>query len=73
MALAHLWFTTQAQRITSRTDSARDQRDRGDVLANAAVTVGLVIIAGIVILIIRRKAMETANNICTAADPTTCQ
>ncbi len=72
LALAHLWAATLAQHLAARRDDRRD--DRGDgALSTAAIAVGLVLIAGIVLLILREKATETANNICTAADPTTCR
>ncbi|MBL7498275.1 hypothetical protein I6A84_27455 [Frankia sp. CNm7] len=57
--------------VDARARAAR--RDRGDALATAVITVGLVLIAAAVIYIIRQKAVDTANNICTNTDPTTCQ
>lgn len=47
-------------------------QDEGSVLADAAMVVGLVLIAGLVLLALRGKATTITNNICTNADPSTC-
>ncbi|EYT91127.1 hypothetical protein ThrDRAFT_03229 [Frankia casuarinae] len=67
LALAHLWWTNLHQR------AAEDGRDRGDALPTAVIAVGLVLIAALVIVILRAKATEVAEHVCTSADPTTCQ
>ncbi|MCK9895036.1 hypothetical protein MXD60_10565 [Frankia sp. AgB32] len=67
LTLAHLWWTDRLQRGAERGD------DRGDALSTAVIAVGLVLVAGIVIMIIRAKATEVANEVCTSADPTTCR
>ncbi|WP_238428264.1 hypothetical protein [Frankia nepalensis] len=78
LTLTTLWLTALPGRLADRiaTVDARARaarRDRGDALATAVITVGLVLIAAAVIYIIRQKAVDTANNICTNTDPTTCQ
>ncbi|MDT3446422.1 hypothetical protein [Pseudofrankia sp. BMG5.37] len=84
LTLAHLWLTGLPTRLVDRigthdeahraaADRAGHQPDRGDALSTAVLTVGLVIVAAIVIAIIRAKAVDTANNICVDPDPTTCQ
>jgi uncharacterized membrane protein len=67
LTLAHLRWTTYLQR------SAEQGRDRGDALPTAVIAVGLVLIAAAVILILRAKATEIADHVCTSADPTTCR
>ncbi|WP_131788019.1 hypothetical protein [Protofrankia symbiont of Coriaria ruscifolia] len=69
LALTRLWLSTFLHQLaTTRRD------DRGDSpVSTAVIVVGLVLIAGIVVAIIREKAIDTANNICTNADPTTCK
>jgi hypothetical protein len=42
-------------------------------LATAAIAAGMLIIVGVVIAILKTKAAQTAQNVCTAADPATCQ
>lgn len=71
--LVYLWLTALPGRWTAW--AARppdDDRDRGDALVAAVVTVGLVLIAAVVLLVLRAKAEQTADNICTNTDPTTC-
>ena len=64
---AHLWWTDLPRR------SAKVDRDRGDALSTVVITLGLVVIAVAVIIILRGKATSIAQHICTSADPTTCQ
>jgi len=82
--LAHLWLTALPIRLTDRLGAYdRDRRtaagrtgrrpDRGDALSTAVIAVGLVLIAIAVIVILRAKATDTANSVCVADDPTTCQ
>ncbi|WP_239309765.1 hypothetical protein [Frankia sp. Cj3] len=65
MTAVYLWISTQI--------SAARKDDRGDVLPTAAIAVGLLLIAAVVLVILRNKAVDIANNICTAPDPATCQ
>jgi hypothetical protein len=66
------WLTlTWAIGAVQRRMPARSD-DRGEALAWAAITVGAVLIAGAVLLVIRGKAQTIANNVCTNADPSTC-
>jgi hypothetical protein len=68
--LAYLWTTSGFP----RRPAVRRGGDRGDgALSTAVIAVGLVLIAGVVLLILREKATETADNVCTAVDPTTCR
>jgi hypothetical protein len=46
--------------------------DRGNALVTATITVGLLLIAAIVLSVLRDKGVEIANNVCTNADPSTC-
>ncbi len=69
LALAHLGLSTLVHRLTTPR-----RGDRGESpVSTAVIVVGLVLIAGVVLIIIRQKATATANNICTNADPTTCK
>jgi hypothetical protein len=58
--------------LAERRTAALRRDDRGEALAWAAVTVGAVLIAGAVLLILKGKGSAIANNVCTNADPTTC-
>jgi threonine/homoserine/homoserine lactone efflux protein len=60
--------------IGSASHRARAARsdDRGEALAAAAIAVGMVIIAGIVIAVLKTKSQDIAQNVCTNADPSTC-
>lgn len=71
LTLAHLYWTRSWTALERR--AAERDSDRGNALVTAVITVGLVLIAAVVIAILRAKATEVANNICTAADPATCQ
>ncbi|WP_050795940.1 hypothetical protein [Parafrankia sp. EUN1f] len=71
LTLAHLYCAKSWTALEQR--AAGRGSDRGNALVTAVITVGLVMIAVVVIAIVRAKATEVANNICTAADPTTCQ
>jgi hypothetical protein len=69
--LGYAWLAgqirAQAQRIGPR---LRD--DRGDALGWAALALGGVVLAIVVIIVARQKATTIVSNICTNPDPTTC-
>ena len=67
----HLWLTGWVAGRLRHLSAAR-RADRGEALATAAIAVGLVIIAGIVIAVLKGKGQDIANNVCTNADPSTC-
>lgn len=66
-----LLYTRGTERIA--TVRRRMNDDRGDALSTAAIAVGLVLLAGIVIVILTNKGKTIANNVCTNADPSTCK
>ncbi|MCM3920275.1 hypothetical protein ND748_01045 [Frankia sp. AiPs1] len=70
LLLLHLTLTDAYRRSRNRAD-ARDHGDAG--LSTAVIAVGLVLIAGVVILYLRQKATQIASNVCTSTDPTQCQ
>jgi hypothetical protein len=69
LILTYLWIIGLYRRVAAR----GGDRDRGDALSTAAIAAGMLIIVGVVIAILKTKAAETAQNVCTAADPATCQ
>jgi hypothetical protein len=74
LALAYLSTAALLRRLAGLAgrDGRRDDRGEGP-LTTAVMAVGLVLIAGVILLILRAKAIEAVNRICTAADPTTCR
>jgi len=67
------WLTiTGCICVASRRARAVRSGDRGEALAAAAIAVGMVIIAGIVIAVLKTKSQDIAQNVCTNADPSTC-
>jgi len=68
---AHVWLAAWITGQLRHLYVAR-REDRGEALATAAIAVGLVIIAGIVIAVLKAKGQDIANNVCTNADPSTC-
>ncbi|MBL7487438.1 hypothetical protein I6A60_24720 [Frankia sp. AgB1.9] len=78
LTLFCLWLACLPQRLGNRLTrldhAARVRRgDRGDgPLTAAVIAAGMVVIAVIVIAIIRAKATDITNHICTQTDQTTC-
>jgi hypothetical protein len=64
----HLWVAARLRRLAT----ARRDDGAGDPLTSAVITVGLVLIAAAVLLILRGKAQDIAESVCTNADPSTC-
>jgi hypothetical protein len=72
-SVVFIWLSlARAAERTSRHPARREGRDRGDVLASTALTVGLVLLAGAVLFALRNKADSIVDNVCTNADPSTC-
>jgi len=65
-------FITAWIGVASHRARAVRSDDRGEALAAAAIAVGMVIIAGIVIAVLKTKSQDIAQNVCTNADPSTC-
>lgn len=55
-----------------RVRAGEEDPEEGSILSEVAWIVGILMIAGVVILAVRGKATTLTNNICTNADPTTC-
>jgi hypothetical protein len=68
---AHVWLTTQIG-ARARHLCATRRDDRGNAVVTAVLTVGLVLIAAVVLAVLRDKGEQIANNVCTNADPSTC-
>jgi len=52
--------------------AALKRDDRGNALVTATITVGLLLIAAVVLTVLRNKGEQIAENVCTNADPSTC-
>jgi hypothetical protein len=59
-----------AGRLRCLASARRD--DGGDPLTSAVITVGFVLIAAAILLLLKGKAEDIAENVCTNADPSTC-
>jgi len=72
MLLAWATLVTWRAMVVHRINTARATGERGEALAYAAITVGGVIIAGIILAAVKAKGQSITTNICTNADPATC-
>jgi hypothetical protein len=68
-----LWRVSSAATARTSVQRRRAGDDRGaGVVEYLALTLGGLMLAGVIFAILRGRGEEMANNVCTNADPTTC-
>jgi len=66
------WAQDAVRAAVARASVPAGEGERGEALSTAAITVGLVIIAGAILLALKAKSTTIVSNVCTNADPSSC-
>jgi hypothetical protein len=68
----HSWSQNAVRAALERATVPAHERERGEALSSAAIAVGMVIIAGIIVAALKTKSQTIVSNVCTNADPSSC-